>query len=92
VIAGITPGEKTLGFDPIWFGVLFSVNLQVSFLSPPFGYALFYLAGTVGPRLNISTHEIWKAAVPFIGLQVLGLALCIIFPEMILWVPHLLYK
>jgi tripartite ATP-independent transporter DctM subunit len=86
------PIIKTLGFDPIWFGVLFSVNLQVSFLSPPFGYALFYLAGTVGPRLNITTHEIWKSAYPFIGLQILGLALCMIFPEIILWVPHLLYK
>ena len=86
------PIIKTLGFDPIWFGVLFSVNLQVSFLSPPFGYALFYLAGTVGPKLNIATHEIWKAALPFIALQVVGLALCMAIPEIILWVPHLLYK
>ncbi len=86
------PIIKTLGFDPIWFGVLFAVNLQISFLSPPFGYALFYLAGTVGPRLGITTREIWWSAMPFIGLQVVGLALCIIFPEIILVVPQWLYR
>ncbi len=86
------PIIKTLGFDPVWFGVLFAVNLQVSFLSPPFGYALFYLAGAVGTKLGISTREIWWSAFPFIGLQVVGLALCIFIPEIILWAPRLLYK
>ncbi len=86
------PIIKKLGFDPIWFGVLYGVNMQISFLSPPFGYALFYLAGSVGTRLGISTREIWWSAIPFIGLQVIGLALCIIFPQIILWVPHWLYK
>jgi TRAP-type mannitol/chloroaromatic compound transport system permease large subunit len=83
------PIIKALGFDPIWFGVLFAVNLQVSFLSPPFGYALFYLAGAAGPRLGITTREIWWSAVPF---QVVGLALCTIFPQIILWAPQTLYK
>lgn len=86
------PIIRTLGFDPIWFGVLFAVNLQISFLSPPFGYALFYLAGTVGPKLGISTREIWWSAMPFIGLQFVGLALCMIFPEIILVVPQWLYR
>jgi len=86
------PIIKKLGFDPIWFGVLYSVNMQISFLSPPFGYALFYLAGAVGPRLGITTREIWWSAIPFIVLQVVGLALCIIFPQIILWFPRLLYK
>jgi tripartite ATP-independent transporter DctM subunit len=86
------PIIKKLGFDPIWFGVLYAVNMQISFLSPPFGYALFYLAGAVGPRLGITTREIWWAAIPFIALQVVGLALCIIFPQIILWVPQMLYK
>jgi len=85
------PIIKELGFDPVWFGVLFAVNLQVSFLSPPFGYALFYLAGTVGPKLGVNTHEIWWSAIPFIGLQILGLALCMAFPDIILWLPRLLY-
>jgi tripartite ATP-independent transporter DctM subunit len=86
------PIIKKLGFDPIWFGVLYSVNMQISFLSPPFGYALFYLAGAVGPRLGITTREIWWSAIPFIALQVIGLALCIIFPQIILWAPQMLYK
>ncbi len=86
------PIIKTLGFDPIWFGVLYSVNMQLSFLSPPFGYALFYLAGVAGPRLGVTTREIWWSAMPFLALQLLGLALCIIFPQIILWVPQMLYK
>lgn len=86
------PIIKNLGFDPIWFGVLFSVNLQVSFLSPPFGYALFYLAGVAGPKLGVQTREIWWSAIPFIGLQLIGLALCMAVPEIILWLPRLLYQ
>ena len=86
------PIIKKLGFDPIWFGVLYSVNMQISFLSPPFGYALFYLAGVAGPRLGVTTREIWWSAIPFIALQLLGLALCIIFPQIILLVPQMLYK
>jgi tripartite ATP-independent transporter DctM subunit len=86
------PIIKKLGFDPIWFGVLYSVNMHISFLSPPFGYALFYLAGAVGPRLGITTREIWWSAIPFIALQLIGLALCIIFPQIILWAPQALYK
>jgi tripartite ATP-independent transporter DctM subunit len=86
------PIIKKLGFDPIWFGVLYSVNMQLSFLSPPFGYALFYLAGVAGPRLGVTTREIWWSAMPFLALQLLGLTLCIIFPQIILWVPQMLYK
>jgi tripartite ATP-independent transporter DctM subunit len=86
------PIIKGLGFDPIWFGVLFSVNLQISFLSPPFGYALFYLAGTVGPRLGVTTREIWWSAIPFIMLQLIGLICCMLFPEIILFLPRLLYQ
>ncbi len=81
---------RKLGFDPIWFGVLFAVNLQISFLSPPFGYALFYLKGVAPPE--VSTTDIWKSAAPFIGLQVIGLALCMIFPDIILVVPTLFFR
>jgi tripartite ATP-independent transporter DctM subunit len=84
------PIIRQLGFDPVWFGVLYAVNLQISFLSPPFGYALFYLKGVAPPE--ISTTDIWKGAAPFIGLQVIGLALCMIFPEIILLVPKLFYR
>jgi len=84
------PIVRQLGFDPVWFGVLFAVNLQVSFLSPPFGYALFYLKGVAPPE--ISTTDIWKSSAPFIGLQVIGVALVMMFPEIILILPRLLYR
>jgi tripartite ATP-independent transporter DctM subunit len=81
---------RHLGFDPIWFGVLFAVNLQMSFLSPPFGYALFYLKGVAPPE--VSTTDIWKAAAPFLALQFVGLVLCMIFPEIILLVPKYFFR
>ncbi len=84
------PIIRQLGFDPIWFGVLYAVNLQMSFLSPPFGYALFYLKGVAPPE--ISTADIWKSAAPFLGLQFIGLVLCMIFPEIILLLPKLIYR
>jgi tripartite ATP-independent transporter DctM subunit len=84
------PIIRKLGFDPIWFGVLFTVNLQMSFLSPPFGYALFYLKGVAPPE--ISTTDIWRGAAPFLGLQFIGLVLCMIFPDIILIVPKLFYR
>jgi tripartite ATP-independent transporter DctM subunit len=84
------PIIRELGFDPIWFGVLYAVNLQMSFLSPPFGYALFYLKSVAPPE--VSTRDIWLSSVPFIGLQALGLILCAIFPEIILVVPRYLFR
>jgi len=72
-----------LGYDPIWFGVLFAMNMQVSFLSPPFGPAAFYLK-SVAPS-EISLNDIFRAALPFIALQVLALTLLIVFPELALW-------
>ena len=84
------PIIRHLGFDPIWFGVLFAVNLQISFLSPPFGYALFYLKGVAPPE--VSTTDIWKAAAPFIALQVVGLILCMAFPDIILLVPTFFFR
>jgi TRAP-type mannitol/chloroaromatic compound transport system permease large subunit len=81
---------RKLDFDPVWFGVLFAVNLQISFLSPPFGYALFYLKGVAPPE--VSTTDIWKAAAPFIALQIVGLTLCMIFPDIILVVPTYFFR
>jgi tripartite ATP-independent transporter DctM subunit len=83
------PIVRQLGFDPVWFGVLFATNLQISFLSPPFGYALFYLKGVAPPE--ISTTDIWKSSAPFMGLQVLGVIMIMIFPEIILFLPRVLF-
>jgi len=84
------PIIRQLGFDPVWFGVLFAVNLQMSFLTPPFGYALFYLKG-VAPK-EVSTTDIWKGAGAFLGLQFVGLILCMVFPDIILILPKLLFR
>ena len=68
----------SLGYDPVWFGVLFAMNMQVSFLSPPFGPAAFYLKSVTPP--DISLGEIFRALLPFIGLQILAVGLLIAFP------------
>lgn len=83
------PIIRGLGFSPIWYGVLYNVNMQVSFLSPPFGYALYYVKG-VAPE-GVTTVDIWKAAIPFIFLQLIGLALCIAFPQLVTALPEFIY-
>ncbi|WP_181704926.1 TRAP transporter large permease [Chthonobacter rhizosphaerae] len=77
------PIVVSLGYDPIWFGVLFSLNMQVSFLSPPFGPAAFYLKSVAPPDISLGT--IFRSLLPFIALQVLALALVIAFPVLALW-------
>ncbi len=79
------PIIKALGFNSLWFGLLFLVNAQMAYITPPFGYTLFYLKGVV-PE-GITMGDIYRSIVPFVLLQGLGLALCIIFPEIILWLP-----
>ncbi|MFC3674537.1 TRAP transporter large permease [Ferrovibrio xuzhouensis] len=83
-VNGVAPSEV-----PLWYGVIFMVNMQVAFLSPPFGYSLFYLKSVAPPQITMAM--VFKAALPFIGLQILGLALCITFPDIILWLPRLVY-
>src|SRR5437762_585069 len=83
-IPGVAPADVAL-----WYGVIFMVNMQMAFLSPPFGYSLFYLKSVAPPQITMAM--IFRAAVPFIGLQALGLGLCIVFPAIILWLPKLLY-
>lgn len=81
------PVVNALGYDPIWFGVLFVMNMQIYFLSPPFGPAAFWLKSVVSR--DISLQEIYLSVLPFIGLQVIGLALVMFFPELALWLPRL---
>ncbi len=73
----------SLGYDPVWFGVLFAMNMQVSFLSPPFGPAAFYLKSVTPP--DISLGEIFRALLPFIGLQILAVGLLILFPALAIY-------
>ena len=65
------------------------VNMQMSFISPPFGYALFYLKSVAPP--GVSMAQIYRASIPFLFLQATGLAICIIFPEVVLWLPRQVY-
>ncbi|MFD1696521.1 TRAP transporter large permease [Roseibium aestuarii] len=74
--------------DPVWLGVLVGVNLQTSFLTPPFGFALFYLRG-VAPA-SMSTAAIYKGAIPFVLLQILGMAILFLVPEIVTWLPKIL--
>lgn len=85
IFTPIAVGE--LGFDPLWLAILFCVNLQASFLTPPFGYALFYLKGINLPGME--TRNIYKGIVPFVCLQIVGVILCVVFPEIITWLPKL---
>ncbi|KZY46931.1 TRAP dicarboxylate transporter subunit DctM, partial [Roseovarius sp. HI0049] len=73
----------------LWFGVLYLVNMQMSFLSPPFGYALFYLRGVAPPEIPMG--DIFRSALPFLFLQVVGLTACMLFPQIITWLPNLVY-
>ena len=77
----LAPIAANLGIDLIWFGVLLSVNMQTSFMHPPFGFALFYLR-SVAPK-EVKTSDIYWGAVPFVGIQVLMVALIIAFPALI---------
>ena len=72
-----------LGYDPIWFGVLFAMNMQISFLTPPFGPAAFYLKSVAPP--DVTLGHIFRAVLPFVGLQAVALALLVIFPSLALW-------
>ncbi|MGB0639056.1 MAG: TRAP transporter large permease subunit, partial [Myxococcota bacterium] len=79
----LLPAALQLGIDPRWFGVMIAMNLQTSFLTPPFGFSLFYLR-SVTPK-EIPTSAIYKGAIPFIIIQVIALGLVIAFPELVTW-------
>ena len=89
VLPLVGPVVASLGFDLVWFTVLFAVCLQTSFLTPPVGFALFYLKGVAPP--GISIRDIYVGVIPFIILQLLGLAIVFEFPEMVTWLPRAVY-
>jgi len=83
------PIALDIGFDPLWFAMALCVNLQCSFLTPPFGYALFYFAGVAPPGYTMM--HIYRGIVPFVILQVIGLVILTIFPQVVLWLPQLFF-
>ena len=86
VVPIVGPVLLSMGVDPVWLGVMIAVNLQTSFLTPPFGFALFYLRG-VAPE-TITTSNIYRGVVPFIGLQLLLLLLLVAMPKLATWLPN----
>ncbi len=85
----LAPILTEMGFDPLWYGVVLGVNLQTSFLTPPFGYALFYLRGVAPPELT--TGQIYRGIIPFVAIQLVGMLLVIFFPQVALWLPRLVF-
>jgi tripartite ATP-independent transporter DctM subunit len=83
------PVIKSLGFDPLWFGVLFIMNMEMGYLTPPFGFNLFYMKAIAPPGITMS--DIYRSIFPFVILQGIGLAVVVIFPEIALWFPKLVF-
>ena len=88
----VSPIVLDLGFDPLWFAMMIIVNLQMSFLSPPFAYAIFFLKGVTTPEMGIDSSHIIRGVIPYIGLIMIGLLLCVQFPQLILWLPGMMIK
>ncbi len=84
-----TPIVKALGFDPVWFGILFLMVIQTSYLTPPMAPAVFYLRGIAPP--DITLRDMYLGVMPFIGIQFLMLAILMIFPQTVLWLPGVLF-
>ena len=86
----IAPILSAMGFDPLWYGVLLGINLQTSFLTPPFGFALFYFRGVAPPR--VTTGQIYRGIIPFVIIQIIGLLLVAFFPEVATWLPRFVFN
>ena len=90
VVPIIGPVLMAMGLDPIWLGVMIALNLQTSFLTPPFGFSLFYLRGVCPPELP--TGAIYRGVMPFIAIQMLKLGLLAAFPQIVTWLPGVIYS
>jgi len=84
------PIARTLGFDPLWFGLLFSMNLLIGFVTPPFGINLFYFKGL--GYAEVTMGDIYRSIIPFVVVMLIVLVLCIAFPELLLWLPNSMIK
>jgi TRAP-type mannitol/chloroaromatic compound transport system permease large subunit len=86
VVPVVAPTLLLMGLDPIWLGIMIAMNLQTSFLTPPFGFALFYLRGVAPPE--VTTMQIYRGAVPFVLIQLAMLAMLAVFPDLATWLPR----
>ena len=90
VVPIVGPVLLAMGLDPVWLGVMIAVNLQTSFLTPPFGFSLFYLRGVAPPE--VKTQDIYRGVVPFVILQIALLAVLALWPGLATWLPNMLYR
>jgi len=89
VVPIVGPILLTMGIDPVWLGIMIAINLQTSFLTPPFGFALFYLRG-VAPA-SVETGDIYRGVMPFVAIQLLALVLLALYPALATWLPSIVY-
>lgn len=89
VVPIVGPVLLSMGLDPVWLGIMIAINLQTSFLTPPFGFALFYLRGVAPPE--ITTSQIYRGVTPFVAIQILALVLLAFFPGLVTWLPDRIY-
>lgn len=89
VLPLVTPQLILMGHDPVWLGILIAINLQTSFLTPPFGFSLFYLRGAAPPE--VKTSDMYRGVIPFIALQILGMLLIWLFPTLSTWLPKVIF-
>jgi tripartite ATP-independent transporter DctM subunit len=89
VVPIVAPVLLAMGLDPVWLGIMIAINLQTSFLTPPFGFALFYLRGVAGDTVN--SIDIYKGVMPFIAIQLAVLGLLAVWPGLVTWLPNLIY-
>ena len=89
VVPIVGPVLLAMGLDPVWLGIMIAINLQTSFLTPPFGFALFYLRGVAPP--SVSTAQIYRGVIPFVAIQLFALLLLAIFPDLATWLPNKIY-
>ncbi len=89
VVPIVGPVLLAMGLDPVWLGIMIAINLQTSFLTPPFGFALFYLRG-VAPD-GVTTPQIYRGVIPFVAIQLLALVLLALVPEIVTWLPSKIY-
>jgi len=88
----MAPIGIALNFDPLWFGMMLIVNLQLSFITPPLAYAIFFLQGTLKPEMGVTTGHIIRGVLPYVGIICLGLLLMVRFPQIALWLPGMMIK
>jgi TRAP-type mannitol/chloroaromatic compound transport system permease large subunit len=85
----VAPVLLAMGLDPVWLGIMIAVNLQTSFLTPPFGFALFYLRGVADK--SVPTSAIYKGVIPFIIIQLILLCTLAYWPSLVTWLPNVIY-